>query len=122
MDKELYDFVAKRADILSKSAASKQDTREVAEAWKQAVAADPSESAFDAATNALLDFLSGRMLGIDDVIAFAQGPAIHLLGEEAAGQMLAAQLQRKAEGAKYCNCEAHAAAGELLSKFGRIEL
>lgn len=36
--------------------------------------------------------------------------------------MLAAQRVRKERGEKYCNCEAHTAAGELLAKFGRIEL
>ena len=42
--------------------------------------------------------------------------------EEAAAKMLEEQLRRKEQGAKYCNCEAHIAAGELLEKFGRIEL
>ncbi|ACV23196.1 hypothetical protein [Slackia heliotrinireducens] len=122
MDKELFDFVAERADILSKSPASKQDTQEAAKAWLQAVPADASEDTFNEATEKLLDFLSGRMLGIDDLIAFVQGPGVAIFGEEGAAQMLAAQQERKAQGAKYCNCEAHTAAGELLAKFGRIEL
>ena len=119
MEKELFDFVAERVDVLSVSGASKQETKDAALAWKEAVAADGA--AADAETEKLLDFLAGRMVGIDDVIAFAEGPAVGMFGEEAAAAMLAEQKQRKAQGAKYCNCEAHTAAGELLAKFGRIE-
>lgn len=120
MEKELFDYVAERVDILSVSGASKQETKDAALAWKEAVAADAS--AADAETEKLLDFLSGRMLGIDDLIAFVEGPGVAIFGEEGAANMLAAQKERKAQGAKYCNCEAHTAAGELLAKFGRIEL
>ncbi len=121
MEKELFDYVAERADILSVSDTSKQDTKEMALAWKEA-SASGDDAAIDAATEKLLDFLAGRMTTIDQVIAFAQGPAVQLFGEEGAAQMLAAQQKRKEQGAKYCNCEAHTAAGELLAKFGRIEL
>ena len=75
MEKELFDFVAERADVLAVANSSKQDTKDAAQAWKDAVAADDSDVAVEAATNDLLDFLEGRMLGIDDVIAFAEGPA-----------------------------------------------
>ncbi len=122
MDKELFDFVAERADILVASDTSKQDTKEAAQAWKDAVAADDSEAAVQAATNTLLDFLEGRMLGIDDLIAFAEGAAANVMGAEAAAGLLAAAQARKADGWKYCICEAHTAAAELLGKFGRIEL
>ena len=120
MEKELFDYVAERVGILAESGASKQDTKEAALAWKAAVEAD-SEAA-DAETEKLLDFLEGRMLPIEGLIAFLEGPAAGLFGEEAAAAMLAEQQQRKERGEKYCNCEAHAAAGELLAKFGRIEL
>ena len=108
MEKELFDFVAERADILAVADTSKQETKDAA--------------AVEAATNDLLDFLEGRMLGIDDVIAFAEGPAADIMGAEAAAGMLAGAKARKAEGWKYCICEAHVAAAELLGKFGRIEL
>ena len=91
-------------------------------AWKVAVAADASDAAVEEATTKLLDTLEGRPTSIDGVIAFAQGPAKELMGEEAAAQMLAAQQERKAQGAKWCNCEACSAATEILAKFGRIEL
>ena len=122
MQKELFDFVAERADILAAADTSKQETKEAAQAWKDAVAADGSDAAVEAATNALLDFLEGRMLGIDDLIGFLEGPGAGIFGEEACAAMLTAQKERKEQGEKYCNCEAHTAAGELLAKFGRIEL
>ena len=122
MEKELFDFVAEHVDILAVADTSKQETKDAAQAWKNAVAADNSDAAVEAATNDLLDFLEGRMLGIDDVIAFAEGPAADIMGAEAAAGMLAGAKARKAEGWKYCICEAHVAAAELLGKFGRIEL
>lgn len=120
MDKELFDYVSERVEILSVADTSKQATKEAALAWKEAVAADAE--AADAETEKLLDFLAGRMLPIDDLIAFLEGPGAGVFGEEAAAAMLAAQRERKEQGGKYCNCEAHTAAGELLAKFGRIEL
>lgn len=122
MEKELFDYVAERVDVLSVSGASTQVTKDAALAWKEAVAADSSDAAVEEATTKLLDILEGRPTTIDGVIAFAQGPAASMFGEEAAAKMLAEQLKRKEEGAKYCNCEACTAASELLAKFGRIEL
>ena len=106
--------------MLAVANTSKQETKDAALVWKDAVAADAA--AADAATQTLLDFLEGRMVTIDQVITFAQGPAVQMFGEEGAAKMLEEQLRRKEQGAKYCNCEAHIAAGELLEKFGRIEL
>ena len=120
MDKELFDFVAERANILSKSDFSTQITKDAAQAWKDAVAADIE--AADAATETLLNVLEGRPTTIDGVIGFLEGPAKEMLGEEAAAQGLAAQLERKEAGAQWCDCEACAAATQILAKFGRIEL
>ena len=110
MEKELFDYVAQRAEVLATSDASTQVTKDAAESWKAAVAAE------------LLDVLEGRPTTIDGVIAFAQGPAKQIMGEQAAAAMLEAQLARKEAGAKYCNCPSCTAASELLAKFGRIEL
>ncbi len=122
MEKELFDYVAQRAEILSKADTSTQVTKDAAAAWLTATAADDSDAAVQDATTKLLDTLEGRPTTIDGVIAFAEGPAAQLMGEEAAAQMLAAQQARKAAGAKWCNCEACSAATEILAKFGRIEL
>ena len=120
MEKELFDYVAERVGVLAVSDASKQETKDAALAWKAAVESDAS--AADAETEKLLDFLEGRMLPIDALIGFLEGPGAGIFGEELAANMLSAQRERKEQGAKWCNCEAHTAAGELLAKFDRIEL
>ena len=120
MDKELFDYVAERADVLIASGSSTQVTRDAAQAWKDAVAAD--EVAADEATAKLVDVLDGRPTTIDGVIAFAQGAAVDMFGEEKAAEILATQLKRKEEGAKWFDCDACVAASEILAKFGRVEL
>lgn len=120
MEKSMIDFIAERVEILAASHASTQVTKDAALAWKEAVAGN--EAAADEATEKLLGILDGRPTTIDGVIAFAEGPAIEMLGEEAAAKMLAAQKERKASGAKWCNCDACTAATEILAKFGRVEL
>lgn len=118
MDKERFDYIAARVDILAQTEASKQETKEAALTWKEAVAGADDE-AVEAATAKLVDFLEGRPNSIDGVIAFAQGPAIEMLGQEAADQMLKAQLQRKEQGEKYCNCDACSAAVDILALYDR---
>ena len=122
MDKELFDFVAERADVLATADTSKQATKDAALAWKEAVVADSSDTAVETATTKLVDFLEGRPNTIEGVIAFLEGPAKEMLGEEAAAAGLAAQLERKEAGAKWCDCPACTAATKILAKFGRIEL
>lgn len=119
MEKELLEFVAERAEVLSVSGASKQETKEAALAWKS-VAEGADDEALEAATAEFIDFLEGRPNTVDGVIAFAQGPAVEMFGKEAADQILTQQLERKERGEKYCDCDACTAAVELLSKFGRI--
>lgn len=122
MEQATFDYVAPRVDILSTSQASTQVTKDAALAWKEAVAADNSDAAVEQATEQLLDILEGRPTTIDGVISFAQGPAKEMFGEEAAAQILAKQDPRKADGAKWCDCDACTAATEILAKFGRVEL
>ena len=120
MDKETFDYVKERAKVLSVSEASTQVTKDAAQAWLDAVAAD--NAAADEATKTLLDTLEGRPTTIDESIEFAKGPAVQMFGKEVADKMLAEEQQRKADGAKFCGCEACTAASELLGKFGRVEL
>lgn len=56
---------------------------------------------------------------IDEVIAFSQGAAKDVLGEEAATGMLAQAKKIKAEGGKYCFCAECVATQKLLAKHGR---
>ena len=72
MDKETFEYVAKRADILEAAGSSTQVTKDAAAAWKKAVAADNSDAAVEAATKELLDILEGRPTTIAQHL-FCQG-------------------------------------------------
>lgn len=119
MEKELMDYIAQRVDILSTADTSTQVTKDAALAWKEAVAAD---AAVQKATTTLLDILEGRPTTIDGVIAFLEGPAKEVFGEEEAAKRLAAQQERKMAGAKWCDCPSCTAVTEILAKFERVEL
>ena len=121
MDKEVLDYVAERADILATAESSKQETKDAALAWKEAVAAG-DDAAVEEATAKFVDFLEGRPREIDGLIAFLEGPAKEIFGEEGAAQALETQKKRKEEGAKFCDCPSCTAASEILAKFGRVEL
>lgn len=121
MDKELFDYVAERAKVLAKTSDSKQETKDAAQAWLNATSNADAVTA-DAATERFLDYLDGRPNSVDSLIAFAQGPAVAVMGEEAAAGLLAQAREHKVKGGKYCTCQACTAASEILAKFGRIEL
>lgn len=116
MDKELLDYTAQKVDELLAAASSSQVTREAAQGWKDAIAA--GEDA-DAATTKLLDAIDAHHTTVDELIAFAQGAAKDIMGEEVAAGMLTHALEIKEQGAKYCDCAACTAAHKLLAKHGR---
>lgn len=120
MEKELFDYVSERAEILTKSGASTQVTVDAAQAWLDAVAANAD--AADEATETLLNILEGRPTTIDQAIEFAKGPAAEYFGQEVADKMLETETARKEQGAKFCSCDACTAASEILAKFGRVVL
>jgi hypothetical protein len=116
MNTELYEYTAKKVDELLAAASSSQETRDAAQAWKDAAAAGAD---MDKATADLLDVLDRHHTTIDEVIVFAEGPAINLLGAATAAGMLAHARERKAAGAKFCDCAACLATQKLLAKHGR---
>ena len=80
MDQELFDYVSQHVDVLAVSNVSTQVTKDAAQAWKDAVAADGQDVAAQT-TEKLFDVLEGRPTTIDEAIAFAQGPAKEHFGE-----------------------------------------
>ena len=116
MDKELFDYTAQKVDELLAAASSSQETRDAAQGWKDAIASGADS---DVATVELLDIIDRHHTTIDEVLAFARGAAKQVLGIEAAEAMLAHELKRKEEGARYCDCAACVAAQKLLAKHGR---
>lgn len=116
MQNDLQDYTAQKVEELIAAGSSSQETRDAAQAWKDAVA---SGADVDAATKELLDILDRHHTTIDELLAFASGPAKDVMGEEVAAALLEHAQDIKAKGAKYCDCAACTAAHELLAKHGR---
>lgn len=122
MDKEVFDYVAERAEILSNAGSSKQSTKEAALAWLDAVAADRSDAAIEEATQTFIEYLDGRPNSIESLLAFLEGPGQEIFGEEKAAENIEFNKKRMEDGEKFCNCPSCTAASEILAKFGRVEL
>lgn len=116
MNAELFDLTKVKVDELLEASSSSQQTRDAAQAWKDAVA---SGADVDEATTTLLDALDEHHTTIDELIAFAEGPAREIMGLEVAANMLNHALEIKEKGAKYCDCAACTAAHALLAMHGR---
>jgi hypothetical protein len=116
MEKELLDYTAMKVEELLAAPSSSKVTLDAAKAWKESVAAGAD---VDAATTELLDAIDRHHTTIDELIAFTEGRAKDLLGEEVAAGMHAHALEIQAQGAKYCDCAACTAAHALLAKHGR---
>lgn len=80
-------------------------------AWLDAIGTDGEK----AAAEALVKELEEDVLSIDELIAFAQSPvAAEKFGKEGAEGMLQGALAAKAQGGRYCTCEACQAGGFIL--------
>ena len=111
MEKELLDYTASKVEELLAAPSASAQTKENAQAWKDAIAAGGDA---DAATSTLLDAISAHQTTIDALIAF-------VTSEKGAADMLAHAQERKAAGAMFCDCAACRPCHELLHKFGREE-
>ena len=98
MDKELLDYTASKVEEMLAAPSASADTKNAAQAWKDAIAK------------------------VDDLIGFAgSDTGKQVFGEEGAAKMLAHSEERKKAGAKFCDCAACKPCHELLHKFGREE-
>jgi hypothetical protein len=118
MDKELLDFATAKVDEMLAAPSAAEETKKAAQAWKDAIAAG---SDADQATDALLDAISAHQTTIDGLIAFVGSDAGRKVFGDAADGMLAHEKERKAAGARFCDCAACKPCHELLHKFGREE-
>ena len=119
MEKELLDYTAQKVDEMLAAPSASADTKKSAQAWKDAIAAGKDA---DAATNTLLDAISAHQTTIDSLIAFmSSDKAKELFGADVAARNVAHAEERKAKGAKWCDCAACRPCHELLHRFGREE-
>lgn len=116
MDTQLLEYTAQKVDELLAAPSSSKNTLEAAKTWKDAIAQGADA---DAATTELLNALDKHHTTIDELIAFAKGPAKELVNEDYATQLLQHAEEIKAQGAKYCDCAACKPTHELLAKHGR---
>lgn len=118
MDKELLDFTAGKVDEMLAAPSASATTKAAAQAWKDAVAAGQDA---EAATKALMDAISEHQTTVDSVIAFFSSDAGKQLLGDGQAAAIAREKERKARGAKWCDCAACRPCHELLAKFGREE-
>ena len=90
---------------------SSQDLKTVAQAWIDAIGTAGEKAAADA----LLAELKEDVCTIDQVIPFFESPrAVQYFGEAKAKEFAALAHKIKADGGKWCFCEACAAGAKLL--------
>lgn len=109
----------RRKDSLLTAPSASAATKAAAQAWKDSVAAGADA---DDATSTLLDAISAKQTTIDGLIAFVGSDTGKLVfGADGAAAMLSHAEERKAKGARFCDCAACRPCHELLAKFGREE-
>ena len=116
MDKELFDFVAAKAEEIGAAPSASEATKKAVKDFQDAIAAGADQ---DEAAKKFVDAINGHHTTIDGVIGFMQTDvAKQIYGEEGAAQQLAHEKERKAKGAVWCDCAACRPTHELLTKLG----
>ena len=119
MEQGLLDYTAQKVDEMLAAPSASTDTKSAAQAWKDAIAAGKDA---DAATNTLLDAISAHQTTSDSLIGFmSSDKAKKLFGADVAARNVAHAKERRAKGAKWCDCAACRPCHELLHRFGREE-
>lgn len=119
MEQGLLDYTAQKVDEMLAAPSASADTKSAAQAWKDAIAAGKDA---DAATNTLLDAISAHQTTIDSLIGFmSSDKAKELFGADVAARNVVHAEERRAKGAKWCDCAACRPCHELLHRFGREE-
>lgn len=89
------------------------ELKDSANAWKAAACTEAEK----VAAVALIQELKEDVMDVDHTIEFFKSPnAAKYFGPEIAAQKLEGLLQHKANGGKYCNCDACACGAELLER------
>ncbi len=113
MEKEVLSYVVEKSKELMEAATCSREAREAAQAWLDAVGTDRQQEE----TKKYLAELEQDIVPIDGLIGLAQSEAgIKIFGAEKAKEVAAHAQKIKAEGAKFCDCPACAAVGEILAK------
>lgn len=113
MQKEVLDFVVEKTHELMNASSCCREAKEAAQAWLDAIGTE-NESV---ETEKYIAELEEDIGTIDGLIAFAGSEyGIKHFGEETAKGILEHAKEIKAQGAKYCDCDACQAVAAILEK------
>lgn len=119
MDDELFEYVSAKVAEIAAAPSASADTRKACKDFADAIAtgADRQE-----ATDKFADAITVKQTTVDDLIAFAGSETgKQVFGEQGAAATVAHTQERKAAGARWCDCAACRPCHELLTKLGREE-
>lgn len=113
MEREVLTFVEEKSRELIASSTCYAGLKDAAQAWLDAVGTDKEAEE----TKKYVTELEADIMPVDGLIAFAESEAgAQVFGPEKTKEVAAHGKKIKAEGAKYCDCPACAAAEAILSK------
>ena len=113
MKQEVLAYAVEQTKAMMSAPSCNAETKTAAQAWLAAIGTEKEP----VATKQYLADLESCIMPIDGLIAFAGSEAgAQVFGAELAKNILAHAEEIKAQGAKYCDCPACAAAANILSK------
>ena len=113
MKKEVLDYVIEKTHELMNAASCSSEAKAAAQSWLDAVGTEQEADE----TKEYIAELEADIMPIDQLIGFAGSEAgIQYFGEAAAKGIVSHAEEIKANGARYCDCPACAAAEAILKK------
>ena len=113
MDKQTLEFVKEKTKVMTAQAHCCPEAKAAAEKWLAAVGTDKELEE----TKKYIAEFEEDIVPIDGLIAFGEAEStIKKYGAEAAKNIADHAKERKAHGAKYCDCGACSAVEAILSK------
>ena len=118
MDNELFEYVEAKVKEIAAAPSASAATKQACKDFEDAIAAGTDKQA---ATDAFADAISAKQTDIDSLSGFIGAAGGKQVFGDAAPAALAHAQERKAAGAKWCDCAACRPCHELLAKLGREE-
>jgi len=113
MNVEVLNYVIEKTKEMMGSASCSSETKAAAQAWLDAIGTEQEI----AETQKYITELEADIMPIENLISFAESDTgSQVFGADHAKEVAAHGKEIKAAGAKYCDCPACAAAGEILAK------
>lgn len=112
-DQKMVDYIVEKTHELMGAPSCCQEAKDAAKSWLDALGTEKEAEA----SKAYIAELEEDIVSIDDLIACLESEAgIQFFGAEKAKAMTVHSKERKAAGAKYCDCPACAAVNAILEK------